>query len=434
MRVLPKRPILVTLSAGFALAAGLLGMLVMRQGEGAAPEPVHDESMIREQNIAFYEWRLRRDPTSAFDRAQLGALHLQRGRETGDPEDVLRAEALARGSLAERNTRNARGYSTLISALMTQHRFDEARAVAERLVALDSANVSARAVLGEIHMELGEYGTARRTFGALYARRSNLAVAPRLARWLELQGQTEEARRLLTNARDTAATRPKMPREQLAWFHLRVGDLELRGGHLGAARSAFRAGLAIAPQDARLLSAMARLEVARGRWRRAVDLGERAIAIAPDPATLGLIGDAYAALGDSARAEEYFHTMEIVTLAQPGGFHRAWSLFLLDHERRVPEVLAQVQEEIHTRRDIYGWDLLAWALHHAERDREALPAMAHALALGTEDAMLFYHMGTIQRALGNRVAARRHLARALAINPTFHPTQARDARAALEAL
>jgi tetratricopeptide (TPR) repeat protein len=126
--------------------------------------------------------------------------------------------------------------------------------------------------------------------------------------------------------------------------------------------------------------------------------------------------------------------MEVVTLAQPGGFHRAWTLFLLDHQRRVPEVLAQVQEEIHIRRDIYGWDLLAWALHRAGRDREALPAMAKALALGTEDASLFYHMGTIQRALGQRVAARRYLARALAVNPSFHPTQARDARAALEAL
>jgi tetratricopeptide (TPR) repeat protein len=289
-------------------------------------------------------------------------------------------------------------------------------------------------VLGEIHMELGEYAAARRIFGALYARQSSLAVAPRLARWLELQGQIEAARRLLTNALDTAVTRPKLPREQVAWFHLRVGELELRGGHFGAARSAFRAGLAVAPQDARLLAAMARLEVARGRWRRAVDLGERAIAIAPDPATLGLIGDAFATLGDSARAEEYFHTMEVVTLAQPGGFHRAWTLFLLDHQRRVPEVLAQVQEEIHIRRDIYGWDLLAWALHRAGRDREALPAMAKALALGTEDASLFYHMGTIQRALGQRVAARRYLARALAVNPSFHPTQARDARAALEAL
>ncbi|MGH7537293.1 MAG: tetratricopeptide repeat protein, partial [Gemmatimonadales bacterium] len=272
MRVIPKRPILVTLSAGLVLAAGSLGVAAAR-GRSAPPEPVRDEARIREQDIVFYEWRLARDPTSAFDLAQLAMLHLQRGRERGDPEEVRRAEQLARTSLVERATRNARGYGTLISSLLSQHRFTEALAQAERVVALDSTSVPARAVLAEIQMELGEYDAARRTFGALYPQRSDLAVAPRLARWLELQGQVEAARRLLTGARAEARIRPKMPREQVAWFHLRVGDLELRTGHLGAAGSAFREGLAVAPADARLLAAMARLEATRARWGRAVEYG-----------------------------------------------------------------------------------------------------------------------------------------------------------------
>lgn len=413
------RSLWVTLTAGAGLAAGLLGVVTVRSGRSAPPAPARNESRIREQNLAFYEWRLRRDPTSAFDLAQLASLHLQRGRERGDPTDVLRAEELARTSLASRDTRNSRAYTTLISALMTQHRFTESLAVARQLLSLDSTSVSARAVMAEIEMELGDYDTTRRLFGALYRRQADLAVAPRLARWLELQGQVEEARRLLTAALDTARARPKMPREQVAWFHLRIGDLELRSGHLGTAERAFDAGLAVAPTDARLLAALVRLEAARGRWTDAIQYGERAIAIAPDPATLGLIGDAYAALGDSANAEQYTHAMEAVTLAQPSGFHRAWSLFLLDHERRVPEVLANVQAEIETRRDIYGWDLLAWALHRSGRDREALPAMAKAMALGTQDAMLFYHRATIEQALGHRVAARSDFARALAINPFF---------------
>lgn len=413
------RSLWVTLTAGTVLAAGLLGVVMVRNGRSAPPAPARNESRIRELNLAFYEWRIRRDRSSAFDLAQLASLHLQRGRERGDPSDVLRAEELARTSLASRDTRNSRAYTTLISALMTQHRFTESLGIARHLLSLDSTSVSARAVMAEIEMELGDYDTTRRLFGALYRRQADLAVAPRLARWLELQGQVEEARRLLTAALDTARARPKMPREQVAWFHLRIGDLELRSGHLGTAERAFDAGLAVAPTDARLLAALARLEAARARWADAIQYGERSIAIAPDPATLGLIGDAYAALGDSANAEQYTHAMEAVTLAQPGGFHRAWSLFLLDHERRVPEVLANVQAEIETRRDIYGWDLLAWALHRSGRDRAALPAMAKAMALGTQDAMLFYHRGSIEQALGHRVAARSDFERALAINPFY---------------
>ena len=426
------RRLLVTLSAGFVLAAGSLAVRAATRAAAAPIAAFRDEERVREQDIAFYEWRLRRDSTSAFDLAQLAALHLQRGRERGDPQDVVRAEALARRSLGRREARNAKAHATLISALMTQHRFLEARARAERLVALDTTSVPARATLGELEMELGDYPAARRTFGALYARRADLAVAPRLARWLELQGQLEAARRLLSGALDSARARPRLPREQLAWFCLRVGDLELRTGHPGSARRAFREGLAIAPHDARLIAAMARLEAARGYWRRAVTLGEEAIAIAPDPATLGLIGDGYAALGDATQSAAYRHAMEAVTLAQPGGYHRAWSLFLLDHGRRIPEVLDLVRAELRTRPDIYGWDLFAWALHCARRDREALPAMARALSLGTQDATLFFHLGMIERGLDHRVAAREALRRALAADRWF--PQAEQARAALQSL
>jgi len=86
------------------------------------------------------------------------------------------------------------------------------------------------------------------------------------------------------------------------------------------------------------------------------------------------------------------------------------------------------------RQDIYGWDLLAWALHKNGRDADARSAVCHALALGTRDAMLFYHAGMIERALGDRDAARQHLTDALAVNPYWHPTQPAEARAALEGL
>jgi len=89
--------------------------------------------------------------------------------------------------------------------------------------------------------------------------------------------------------------------------------------------------------------------------------------------------------------------MEVAVLGQPGQWHRAWSLFLLDHGRRVPEVLAHVREELETRRDVYGYDLLAWALHKAGRDGEARAAMDAALAQGTKDPLLLRHAAEIVR-------------------------------------
>ncbi len=360
--------------------------------DGGVPAVAH-----RDADIAFFERRVAADPIGAADRARLAALYLQRGRETGDFGDYRRAERLARRSLALRVAHNANTYGTLTAALLAQHRFVEARAAARALAAQEPGVPRHQAGLAEIDLELGRYGEARALFDSVWPARHDLAVATRLARWAELTGRSDLARRLLEQALTDARGRADLPAEQLAWFHLRVGDLALRHGRLEDAGWALRAGLAVWPGDYRLLAALARLEAARGRWRRAIAYGEDAIAAVPDPATFGLISDAYQALGDSGAAAQYAHAMEVAVAGQPGQWHRAWSLFLLDHDRRVPEVLAKARKELATRHDIYGYGLVAWALHKEHRDREARVAMVRALALGTDDPQLRAHAAAIGR-------------------------------------
>jgi tetratricopeptide (TPR) repeat protein len=128
--------------------------------------------------------------------------------------------------------------------------------------------------------------------------------------------------------------------------------------------------------------------------------------------------------------------MTASALKQPGPIHRAWGLFLLDHGTKADakRVLAKTRVEMRTRKDVYGYDLLAWALHRQGRDREARDAMMHALSQQTEDAQLFYHAGMIERALGNAEQARTYLDKALTMNPRFSATQVSIARAALDSL
>jgi tetratricopeptide (TPR) repeat protein len=415
-------------AAGIATAAGSGG----RSREAAPAAPA--SARIRDLDIEFYRGRVARDPRSARDFTQLAGLYLQRARETADNEDLVRAEETARHSLGLRRGRNEAAFGVLASSLLAQHRFAEAYDVAARLLAADSTSVAARGLLAETALELGRYGEAGRLFGTLASYRGELGVAPRLAHWEELRGRPEEARRLLREACDEAGRRHGVPREQVAWFQLRLGDLALRTGHLDEAERELEAGLRIAPGDYRLLGTLARLRAVRHDWRGAADEGERAVAGALDPATLGLLSDAYTALGDSAKAGEYYRAMALAVLRQPGPYHRAWSLFLLDHHREVPRVLAKVRDELRTRRDVYGYDLLAWALHQSARDAEALAPMRRALELGTRDAMLYYHAGMIAVAVGDTASARADLRTALAINPYWHPLQPAAARALLDSL
>jgi tetratricopeptide (TPR) repeat protein len=423
-----------------AIATAVLGGAaggVTAAGSGRRPESslaAVSSARIRDLDIAFYRGRTVRDPRSARDFTQLAGLYLQRARETADNADLIRAEDNARHSLALRRGRNDEAVGVLASSLMGQHRFVEAHAAALDLLSADSTSIAARGLVAESAMELGRYPEAAGLFGMLASYGTDLGTAPRLARWAELRGRPDEARRLLHQALAAAERRHGLPAEQLAWFHLRLGDLALRTGHLDDAGRELDAGLAIRPTDYRLLGARARLAAARHDWRGAAADGELAVSQALDPATLGLLADAWHALGDSAKAAGYDRAMAVSVLRQPGAYHRAWSLYLLDHGRDVPRVLANVRRELTTRQDIYGYDLLAWALHAAGRDQEARAPMARALAMGTHDAMLAYHAGVIALAVGDTTAARIQLRRALAINPWWHPTQPAGARALLDTL
>jgi tetratricopeptide (TPR) repeat protein len=403
-------------------------------GPPAGWSQIPTEARIRDLDIEFYKRRVERDSQSAGDYTQLAGLYLQRARGTADNQDLVRAEQNARHSLQLRTGRNVAAFGVLASSLLAQHRFAEALEVAHRVLAADSTSIAARALLAETQFEMGHYEDAGRTLGSLATYRENPSVAPRLARWEELHGRPEQARRLLRIGRDAASRLHGMPKEQLAWFHLRLGDLALRYGRLGEAARELRSGLRIAPADYRLLGTLARVEAGRRRWDRAIQVGERAIATALDPTTLGLLSDAYAAKGDHARSAEYARVLKVAISQQPGPFHRAWSVFLLDHDREVQAVLLKTREELKERRDIYGYDLLAWALHKSGRQVEAREAMSRALGLGTRDAMLFYHAGVIERALGNDAAARKYLEAALEANPYWHPFQPAAARATLDSI
>jgi len=394
----PGKVVVSILFAAAAVAAiGAMRTTAAARTAAAVALARAEDTRRRDADVAFFVRRVAADPMGAADRSRLAALYLQRGRETGDFEDYRRAEALARRSLELRVAHNARTYVVLASALLAQHRFTEALDVARALNARAPGVAANQAVQAEVELELGRYAEARALFDSLWPARRDLVVAPRLARWAEIRGDTGLARRLLAAALDTARRRRDLPPEQLAWFYLRTGDYALRYGRLDEAAYALRAGLDVLPSDYRLFAAMARLEAARGRWREAVRWGEEAISAVPDPATFGVISDAYAALGDTVQAAEYARAMELAVLGQPGQWHRAWSLFLLDHDRRVPEVLAHVRAELATRRDVYGYDLLAWALHKSGRDGEASEAMATALAQGTKDPQLLRHAAEIPR-------------------------------------
>lgn len=424
-----------------ALAGGLAWATSQWVGASAlppAPVPelaegfvsgMSDADRTRSQ-IEFHEARAAASPRAALDRAALASLYLQRSREGGGFEDFRRAEEMARESLRIRIVQNSRAARMLAASLLAQHRFTEAGEVAAELVRLWPDDPAHRALLAEIQMELGDYSAAEATLSSLASVSDNLSVAPRFARWAEMHGDVEAERRHLYAAVERAMYRSDLPREQVAWFYLRIAEHELKHGRLAESEQAVRRGLQIEPGDFRLVSVLVRLEMQRGRYDEAIAYGEM-VGDAADLRTLAAIGDAHAALGDRNAAERYYRAVEASAAENPEPFNRQWTQFRLDHDRHVSETLAILQEEIEVRRDVLGYDLLAWALFRSGDIPEAQEAMKMALRTGIQDPNFYFHAGMIEQAAGNEAAAELNFRRALEINRSFHPVFARVAREAL---
>lgn len=387
----------ITLST-IALAAGGVWWNT-RTARAARDAQSHEigfaELAQRDTQIMVWNTALQADTGSALVLGQLAALHLQRAREGGGWDDYLTAEKLARHSVERRTNRNGASAVTLTNALLAQHRFTEARSVAGDLVKREGDIPEYRALLGEVAMEIGDDVVADSMFRSVWEQRTQLSMAPRIARWLELNNHVRDARVLLRRARDEAVARRNVATETKAWFELRVGDLELRAGNSDGAERAYLRGLQQEPGDPRLFAAMARVSTAKHQSRAAIAWGERAIGLQLDPATLGLLSDAYAAIGDTARANDYLRTLDVAVTSQPGAYHRAWALYLLDHGLRVDTVLSKAREELRDRRDVYGYDLVAWALFKSGQVIEAQRMMQQALRFNTPDPLLAQHAQAI---------------------------------------
>jgi len=382
-----------------ALALVASAAATARSIAAKTPTPRYDivvERAMRDADILFYQQHARRDPTGALDHLHLAALYLQRARERATPADLPRAEAEARISLVNRRAHNSEAWHELALAQVGQHKFIEARASTDSLLAEDPSAAGPRSLLGEIDLELGRYLEADSIFQALDRTGAEPPVLARVARWASLRGHFDHAWSVLLNAREKAHHRGGTPAEQIAWYDLRLGEMALTAGHLGEAATRLAMARAIAPDDPRVLLALSRLALARYNGAQALTFANDAMNAGEDPLAFALASDADVMLGHTADADRMFRVFETaITAAPPGAWHRQWRLELLDRGRQVDAVLAQAQDELVSRPDVYGWDQYAWALHAAHRDAEARSAMQQALKWGTEDVALDAHAAAL---------------------------------------
>ncbi len=332
------------------------------------PAPLRDDATIRAKTIAFEEQREKRDPDDQITPRMLAEQYLQRYRERGDVDDILRAQAAAQRSLRAQPD-NVPALQELASAQLALHRFRAALATVRRARAAAPDDPGLAVSEAAFELELGDYGAA----AALIARSRRAgtpdgdpteAVGARLA---ELRGDLPRARELLGRASRRLDAIYGVPNERRAWFHARLGELAFEAGDTPGALQEERTALERFPDDLIALTDAARFSAASGDWSRARGFAEHAVRLTPSPENLGLLADAQQQLGDGAAAAATRD--EIVAVERIGNAQhlvdRLLAVYYADHGVRLDDAYAIARRDLAVRDDVFAEDTLAWTAARA---------------------------------------------------------------------
>jgi tetratricopeptide (TPR) repeat protein len=388
-----------------------------------------------DEAIKTFHLRIKQNPQDAVSYTLLGELYIRQARETGDVGGYQRAETALSEAL-----NLLPGYSpasaSLASVYYAQHDFTQALKLAQEVYSGNPKNVQALAVIGDAQLALGNYREAEAIYQELSNRGATPPVLARLAALAELQGKPEEALQLMRRAAGDAL-HAGGTRESVAWYLLRVAEMYFNNGEIKEAGNFYEASLRVLDNYHLALAGLGKVRFGQGKYDHAIAYFQQASDIIPQPDHLATLGDLYMLADQPAQAQQQFETVEYIgklAALNQQIYNRQLANFYSDHDLKLKEALRLALAELEIRKDIYGYDAVAWAYYKNGNFNEAQAMMEHAMVFGTLDARLYYHAGMIAHALGSEQEARRLLEQALAINPYFDMLQVPILRTTLNGL
>jgi tetratricopeptide (TPR) repeat protein len=375
-----------------------------------------DEAIREHQKLA------RKVPHKPDEWVLIGRGWVRKARRTADPGFYVNVEACATEALRV-EPENIAALQLRALVLMNDHKFSDAKQVADAILLKQPGDTIALGTASDALLELGAFEEAADFTQRMISARPDMASYSRASYFRWLQGDTGAAKLFIKDALK-AGRDPRDP-EPTAWSFVQAGMLFFNEADYEGADMLFAEALKWVPDYAAALVGRGRVAIARNQPARAIDVLAKAYDLSPLPETAWLLGDARAASGDQrGAAAEYLR----VVREGKRGDRLTLAYFYATKDRDHEEAVRLVEAERASRRGIYVEDAYAWTLFRAGRLGEAREASDRATRLGTRDARLLYHAGAIRLAQGDP-AGRALVQQALAINPKFDWTGAKEASA-----
>jgi predicted Zn-dependent protease len=346
-----------------------------------------------EHRVSEMEAQLHKMPNDFGAAILLADALLRQSRITGSAASAVRAEEALRVALRE-DPGNYEALRMRASMLLTRHKFADALVAAETCRAMRPDDSVVYGILGDAHLELGDYEEAFAAFDRMMQLRPGPASYARVAYARELQGDLSGALESMKLAAEASGGGDV---EGIAWYRSQVGELYLRLRRPHEAMLEFAAASEAFPGHPIAVAGYAKALDASGRPREARALLEDLVGKAATPDLHVQLGDLLSAAGRRDDAKRHYALAEAgwrSDAPEPKNLAR----FLADRGEKLDEAVAIAEGAHASRKDIFTQDALAWAYFKAGRIDEARDMIRLARRTGTRDAKILRHAREIEGA------------------------------------
>ncbi len=384
---------------------------------------------VLNQELRFYQTRLRQHPDSSLDRTALAQTYLKMAKAKGDAHWYLQAEQMAQISRSQLPFNNPGAMLVLARVAEAKHDFTATLKLANQVLTEDPQNESALGVLVTSYLAQGKLATADRVANQLLAQTPTLGVYTLRALVDVAQGKEQQAKQHFQQA---IAAEELGEQGSSAYVRVVYGRFLMERGQLQPARQLLTEAHRLSPQDPAALVALAKLETREGRYQTAEQLysqifKSKGVANLFDHAALAGVAELHNLQGNQALALEWWTRAETF-------LRQHQELRTFGHQRELAQVLLTqgkvkdraealflMQSELKIRRDAQTLNTMAWALSANGRWQDAQTIIQEALATGIQDASLYYRAAQIAQQLGQGDLTQQYRQIAQKLDPTLTP-------------
>jgi tetratricopeptide (TPR) repeat protein len=356
-------------------------------------------------------------------RLQIAVIYISEVRTTGQQSYYYPAIHHILDGVLALDQKNFEAWVYKASVKMSQHQFAEAKAMAEKAMAIIPDNAYVYGVLVDANVELGKYQEAIAMSDKMQALKPSLESYSRASYLREIFGDYPGAIQAMQMA--VAAGIPGS--ESCEWARVALGDLYLISGHLDDAENIYETSLQVRPAFPNAEIGLAKTEKARKNYTASITHTENAIRVLSESSYVSMLADLYFLKGDTDKAKEIYD--EVLQLLEKGekeqanvpadskhNGNRELAMACLNTDQ-TDKALEYAQADLNIRPDNIDANELLARIAYIKGEYTLAKASADKMLLtNTMNPNYLYLAGLIYKKSGEGIKGQQLIAKAQAVN------------------